>query len=71
MNIDEVITYYRHNLHNVSRALGISAMSVCKWRKNGQIPIPYQCMLELVSNGKLKANLDDYFKSIHYPNQKD
>ncbi len=66
MNIDDVITYYRHNLTNVARALGVSAMSVCKWRKSGKIPVPYQCMLQILSKGHLKANLDDYFKNKFY-----
>jgi hypothetical protein len=59
MTIDEVLTYFGHKQANVARALGVCRNSICLWYKQKHIPYARQCQLELLTQGKLKANKND------------
>ncbi len=41
-----------------ARALGLSQPSVCEWQEKG-IPLPRQAQYQLITRGKLKADLPE------------
>ena len=59
MKFSEVMIYFDYNMSNIARALGISRQVVSRWHKNGKIPFKNQCMLEVLTNGVLKASKED------------
>jgi uncharacterized protein YjcR len=56
MKFSEVMAVYDYKLVNVARALNISRETVNQWKKNDDIPFKMQCVLEVVTNGKVKAS---------------
>ncbi len=44
------------------RALGIHKQSISQWRKQGYIPPYHQLKIEQLTQGKLKAGLEDIDK---------
>lgn len=56
MLIDDVLQYYQHKQINIARALKVQPNTVSRWVKQNRIPFLSQCQLELLTNGKLKAN---------------
>ncbi len=59
MTLDEAITYYDHNHAKFCRAMGITFTSVTRWKKIGQIPFVWQCQLQVITDGALKADRKD------------
>jgi hypothetical protein len=59
MNIKDVLIYFNFRQTNVARALGVSRGCISHWYKIGRIPYGKQCELELITDGKLKANKED------------
>lgn len=55
MTLDDAITYYGHNKAALARALGITTMALWRWEKKKKIPYEYQCQLQVMTNGTLKA----------------
>lgn len=56
MKFSEAVIYYNYNMASMARAIGISKQWVYCWKRNNKIPIHYQCMLEIVTNGALIAD---------------
>lgn len=59
MTIDEALTHFDHKQANIARALSVSTMTVCLWKKRKKIPFRWQCQLQVITDGALKANLKD------------
>lgn len=60
MNVDDLVKYYdADNDFNLSQLINVAKSTVSKWRANG-IPQETQAVLELLSDGNLKADLTDY-----------
>lgn len=59
MTLDDAVTYYGHNYSNLARALELTKMTVCRWKREDRIPYQYQCQLEVITNGALKATRKD------------
>jgi hypothetical protein len=59
MKFSEVMIYYDYNMSKIAKALDTSRQYVSLWKKENQIPFPMQCMLQVITNGKLKASKDD------------
>jgi hypothetical protein len=63
MKFSEVMAYYDYKMLNIVRALHVARETVNSWRKDEVIgkPIPFkmQCIIEVYTGGKLKANLED------------
>jgi hypothetical protein len=59
MKFSEVMIYYDYNMSKIAQALDTSRQYVSLWKKDDKIPYPMQCMLQVVTNGKLKAAKDD------------
>ena len=57
MKPDDVLPLFRHNQSSLARALGIKPHRVCEWVSTGLIPEGRQYQLEIITNGKLKAEL--------------
>jgi rRNA maturation endonuclease Nob1 len=55
MKFSDVMIYYDYNLTNIARALGITKQYVAIWKKKDEIPWNFQCQLEVITKGKLKA----------------
>ncbi len=60
VTVDCLINYYRvkHD-SGLSDRLGVTKGSISKWRNKG-IPAERQAVFEVISNGKLKADLSKY-----------
>lgn len=56
MTIEELAAYFHNNQSEISRLLGISRSSVNEWFKKGKIPLMRQYQIEVLTNGKLKAD---------------
>ncbi len=59
MKFSEVMAYYDYKMSNICRALHVARETVKSWKKNDHIPFKMQCVLEVISDGKLKANKED------------
>ena len=66
MTIDEVLNHYKSE-YKICQLLGISRQNFTYWKKKGYITYMQQVAIERLSNGKLKANLDDVYN--RYTNQ--
>jgi hypothetical protein len=59
MKLDDAVTYYGHNYSNLARALGMTKLQISRWKKKDVIPYHYQCQLEVMTKGALKADRKD------------
>lgn len=59
MKFSEVMIFYDYKMTNVAKALNTSRQNVSLWKKENKIPYSKQCELQVITNGKLKANKDD------------
>jgi len=56
MKFSEVMIHFDYNMSNVARALNVSRQYVAVWRKKDAIPWPFQCELQIITNGELIAD---------------
>ncbi|WP_040331592.1 Cro/CI family transcriptional regulator [Acinetobacter nectaris] len=57
MNVDDLKKFYNcRSYRQMSKILQVSDAAICKWGKNG-IPIRRQALLQIQTNGALKADL--------------
>lgn len=59
MKFSEVMIYYDYNMSKIAEALDISRQYVSLWKKEDKIPYPMQCMLQVITNERLKANKEE------------
>ncbi len=59
MTLDDAVTYYGHNYSNLARAIGLTKQQISKWKKIDSIPYHYQCQLQVMTEGALKADRKD------------
>lgn len=64
MTIEEVLKIYKTG-YQVCKALEITRQNFSSWQKRGYIPYRQQLKLEMLTEGKLKADLDMYMKQKH------
>lgn len=57
MKPEEVKNFYRTN-YNFHKKTGISSNSLANWLKKGKVPEGQQCIIERITNGQLKAELN-------------
>ena len=55
MTIDEALTHFDHKQTHIARALGVTPMTICLWKKKKMIPYRWQCQLQVITEGALKA----------------
>jgi hypothetical protein len=56
MKFSDVMAYYDYKMINICKALHVARDTVKAWKENDKIPFKMQCVLEVMSNGKLKAD---------------
>lgn len=56
MKFSEVMSYYDYKMSNIGRAVDVARETVARWKKKDEIPFNMQCVLEVISKGKLKAD---------------
>ena len=59
MKFSEVMAFYDYKMINIVRALKIARDTVKSWKEKDEIPFKMQCVLEVLSEGKLKASKED------------
>jgi DNA-binding transcriptional regulator YiaG len=59
MTIHDALCHFDHSQANIARALGVSVMTICNWKRNKHIPFQWQCQLQVITNGALKASEKD------------
>lgn len=64
MKLSQVYMYYGGSWANVANVLGLTRAAIHKWVKQGFIPLSAQKKIEMVSNGELKAELNDDMRII-------
>lgn len=55
MKFSEVMAFYDYKMINIVRALKIARDTVKSWKDKDEIPFKMQCVLEVLSEGQLKA----------------
>jgi hypothetical protein len=60
MNFNDVMAHFDFKMSEMMRALHVSRTTVNFWRDNNKIPFKYQCIIEVLTNGKFRANKGDY-----------
>jgi hypothetical protein len=55
MKFMEAMGEFDYKMTNIARALGVSKQLVGIWKRNNHIPYQRQCQLEILTNGKIKA----------------
>lgn len=64
ITVDSLVAHYNvRNDTNLSKRVNLNKASVSKWCKNG-IPQERQAVFEIISKGKLKANLSKYKSAV-------
>ena len=56
MKFSDVMAFYDYKMINVAKGLSISRETVKVWKQNDYIPFRMQCVIEVLSDGKLKAD---------------
>lgn len=56
MKFSDVMAYYDYKMINICRALHVARETVNTWKRKDEIPFNMQCVLEVISHGKLRAN---------------
>ena len=56
MTFDELLTFYDHKQINVAKALGLHKQVIFRWRQAKKVPYDKQCVIEILTNGALKAS---------------
>lgn len=64
MTIEEVLQIYKTG-YQVCKVLEITRQNFSVWQKRGYIPYRQQLKLEILTQGKLKADLDMYMRQKH------
>lgn len=59
MKFSEVMAYYDYKMINICRALKVARDTVKSWKAKDKVPFKMQCVLEIVSQGKLKATKEE------------
>jgi len=59
MKFSELMIHFDYKISNVSRFLNINRQTIYVWHHNDKIPFDKQCVIEVLTKGKLKANKDD------------
>ena len=71
MTIEEIEKYFG-SLYAVYKECGFSAASPYHWKKKGYIPASAQLKIERITNGSLRASLDDGFsRRYKYGNERE
>jgi hypothetical protein len=56
MRFSEAMAYYDYKLINISKAMKVSRLTVNAWKERDQIPFKMQCVLQVITDDKLKAD---------------
>jgi len=59
MKFSDVMAFYDYKMINIAKDLKVSRDTVKAWKENDAIPFKMQCVLEVTSNGRLKAVKDN------------
>jgi hypothetical protein len=59
MKFSDVMAYYDYKMINIINAVSVARDTVKSWKKNDHIPFKMQCVIEVLTDGKLKANKED------------
>lgn len=59
MKFKDVMACYDYKMSNIVRSLNVARETVNSWKKNDRIPFKMQCLIEVDTDGKLKANKED------------
>ncbi len=59
MKFSELMIFYDYKVINIMKALSLSRTTIKSWQDENHIPFKNQCYIEVLTRGKLKANLQD------------
>lgn len=59
MTFAEVMAFYDYKMSNIARTLNLSRPTVTNWKNLNKIPYVYQCEIEVLTYGKLKAQKEE------------
>jgi hypothetical protein len=51
--------HYDYKMTNIAKALKVTRLTVAAWKDKDEIPFTKQCVLEIITEGKLKADKDN------------
>lgn len=60
MKFSDVMAFYDYKMINICRALHVARDTVKSWKEKDEIPFKMQCVLEVMSDGKLKAIKENF-----------
>lgn len=55
MKFSDVMAYYDYKIINICNALHVARDTVKSWKKKNEIPFKMQCVIEVLTEGTLKA----------------
>ena len=64
MTLDDIKNYYSSSF-NFEKVTGMSHANFVRWKRQGYVPMPMQIKLEALTNGELKASLDNVKGTNH------
>lgn len=59
MKFKDVMAHYDYKMINICRSLNVARDTVKSWKENDKIPFKMQCVLEVMTDGKLKASKEE------------
>jgi len=65
MKISETTSFFG-SLVNTGKAVGLGKSSMSHFKKEGGIPFGYQCEIEKLTNGELKARREDDPQNVFF-----
>lgn len=60
MRFSEVMGYYDYKMINIVKALKVARDTVKHWKEQDKIPFKMQCVIQVLTDGKLLANKEEF-----------
>jgi hypothetical protein len=58
MKFSDLMSFYDYKYKNIIEGLKVARETVNTWRRTDRIPFKWQCIIEVISGGKLKVDKD-------------
>lgn len=60
MKFSDVMAHYDYKMSKVAKAVNQARNTIATWKESDKIPFRMQCVLEVITDGKLKADREDH-----------
>lgn len=62
MKFCDVMAYYDYKVINMCNELHVTRETIRNWRNKDVVPFKFQCVIQVLSNGRMVADIEAYRK---------